>query len=287
MMLYRSIRNGFTMLEVIFVIIILGIVSSIGAEIIAQTYGSYIVQRAQYRANIKTELALTQIANRLRYAIQNTVVVRPTLGGAFTRIELVTDPDTKVLQWVGYDGDSFEAITSAANRKPGWSGFADISPMITNPITISSPGSNLGLAGSVIHNLGGSLGRASLYFAGGSVTGEGLVKDYKVLGGIWRFIILKPPGIPFGDQISERYKIAWSSYALEVDANNDLILHYGFAPVAGTAIAGGKQSILLHDVTNFRFKSSGGAFRLKICKAERISGESNETIHACKEKVVF
>ena len=287
MTLYKSIRNGFTMLEVIFVIIILGIVSSIGAEIIAQTYGSYIVQRAQYRANIKTELALTQIANRLRYAIQNTVVVRPTLSGAFTRIELVTDPDTKVLQWVGYDGDSFEAITSAANRKPGWSGFADIDPTsaVTTSTNLRTPGSNLVLASSIISNLGGSLGNARIYFAEGDTTAAGLAIGYAVNGGNGENITLSP-GIPTGEKISERYKLAWSSYALEVDANNDLILHYNFTPVAGTVIAG-SNSILLHDVTNFRFKSSGGAFRLKICKTERISGESSETIHACKEKVVF
>ena len=61
------------MLELIFVIVILGIVSSIGAEIIAKIYGQYIIQRAQHRASIKTELAATQIANRLRYAIPGTV----------------------------------------------------------------------------------------------------------------------------------------------------------------------------------------------------------------------
>ncbi|MCB4762456.1 MAG: type II secretion system protein, partial [Sulfurovum sp.] len=43
------------MLEVVFVTVILGIVASIGAEIIANVYESYIVQRAQYRAAIKTE----------------------------------------------------------------------------------------------------------------------------------------------------------------------------------------------------------------------------------------
>ena len=283
-MLCKSIRNAFTMLEVIFVIIILGIVSSIGAEIIAQTYGSYIIQRAQYRANIKTELALTQIANRLRYAIQGTVGARPTLVGAFTSIEFVTNPNTKVLQWVGYDGDSFEAMTSTS-RRPGWSGFADLDTTVTTSTNLRTPGSNLGLASSIISNLGGSLGNARIYFAEGNPTAAGLAIGYAVNGGSGENITLSP-GIPTGEKITERYKLAWSSYALEVDANNDLILHYNFTPVAGTAIAG-SNSILLHDVTNFRFKSSGGAFRLKICKTERISGESNETIHACKEKVVF
>ncbi len=45
-------RAGFTMLEVVFVIVILGVVSSIGAEIIAQVYESYITQRASHRSSI-------------------------------------------------------------------------------------------------------------------------------------------------------------------------------------------------------------------------------------------
>ncbi|MCW8821398.1 MAG: prepilin-type N-terminal cleavage/methylation domain-containing protein, partial [Sulfurovum sp.] len=67
--LFEPLRTAFSMLELIFVIIILGIVSSIGAEIIAQVYESYIVQRATHRSSIKTELAATQIANRLTYAV--------------------------------------------------------------------------------------------------------------------------------------------------------------------------------------------------------------------------
>jgi len=104
-------RSALTMIELIFVIIILGIVSSIGAEIIADTYESYIVQRAEYRATMKTELALNQIANRLRYAIPGTVGARTTKGAPFVPITSVVNPNNRVLQWVAYDGDSFEAIT--------------------------------------------------------------------------------------------------------------------------------------------------------------------------------
>ena len=50
------------MLELIFVIIILGIIASIASELIAKVYESYILQRAQYKANMKTELAAKQIA---------------------------------------------------------------------------------------------------------------------------------------------------------------------------------------------------------------------------------
>ncbi len=48
-----SFRSAFSMLELIFVIVILGIVSSIGAELIAKVYENYIVQRALHRSSLK------------------------------------------------------------------------------------------------------------------------------------------------------------------------------------------------------------------------------------------
>ena len=269
-------RHAFTMLELLFVIVILGIVSSIGAEIIAQTYENYIIQRAQYKANIKTELALNQIANRLRYAIPSTIGARKTAASTYVALDDVTDPDMNVLQWVGYDGDSFEAITSDTDRRPGWSGFCDLNA--SDSTAIATPGSNLDLASTIISNLGGNIQNAQLYFS------ESAGVSYPVAGGADETITMD--GIPSNTMISERYRLAWSSYAVEVDPNQDLILHYNFSPTSGTSLANSTTSILLRNVTNFRFKYSGGAFRIKICKEEQIGADS-EMIHACKEKVVF
>jgi len=261
--------------------VILGIVSSIGAEVIANVYESYIVQRAQYRANIKTELALNQIANRLRYALPETVGARKSaLTDTFVRMEEVTDPQMHILQWVGIDGDSFEAIQSGSNRKPGWSGFADLNTTVTTTTNIKTPGSNLDLAGTIISNLGGAISSGRIYFSDGDA-----LDGYPISSASGEDITLNS-AIPSGDRITERYKLAWSSYALEVDNNGDLWLHYNFSPTRKTAINGSK-SLLLQNVTNFRFKYGGEAFRIKICKKERISFDSNETVHACKERVVF
>jgi len=273
---YKKSRFGFTLLEVVFVIVILGIVASIGAEVITQVFESYIVQRAQYRANIKTELALNQIGNRLRYAIEGTVGARDTLSAAYEQLEFVTNPNMKVLQWVGYDGDSFEAIESNTSLSPGWSGFCDINASSTG--TISTPGSNLDFANTIISKLKGTPSNARIYFA------EDGNKSYAVNSMSGETI---STNIPSGTLIPERYRLAWSSYALEVDPNGDLQLHHHFLPIAGTAITNDTTTLLLKNVTNFRFKYSGGAFRIKICKRERISMDANVTVHACKEKVIF
>ncbi len=274
------------MLELIFVIVILGIVSSIGASIIAQVYESYIIQRVQYRANIKTELALNQIANRLRYAIPGTVGIRKSvITDTFEDIITTTEEDVKVLQWVGYDGDSFEAIdsgtASGSTRRPGWSGFCDVNATINaGGTTLSTPGSNLGLTSDIISNLGGSIGDAVIYF--GDYNGI----SYGVASGTGETLTMDS-AFSSGMPISERYKLAWSGYALAVDSSGNLNLYYNFDPTAKASIGTTYSVPLLRDVTNFRFKYSGGVFRIKICKEERIGSDANATIHACKEKVVF
>ena len=93
-------------------------------------------------------------------------------------------------------------------------------------------------------------------------------------------------GIAARETIYERYKLAWSSYALEVNADNDLVLHHHFAPIAATAIVNDTATVLLKNVSNFRFKGSEGALRVKICVEEQINFDSDK-IHTCKERVIF
>jgi len=273
-------RSAFTMIELIFVITILGIVASLGSEIIARVYETYIIQRAQHKASLKTELAAIQIANRLRYAIPGTVYriknddsrepVDASLPGG------TTGDDYKGLQWVAYDGDSFEAIASSSNRLPGWSGFCDLND--SSPSSIRTPGSNLALTNTIIQKLSSGTGSKTLsdaviYFPGdntaygvnSAVAGPNLTLDSNV------------------STIVEQYKLAWTSYALVVDANNDLYLYYNFSPVPGVA-RGNIKSLLLKNVTNFKFQASGRTIRFKICKEESI-GDIN--ISSCKEKAVF
>lgn len=277
----QNIKNrlAFSMLELIFVIVILGIVASIGSEVIAKVYESYIVQRAQHRASIKTQLALNQIANRLRYAIPGTVTRKLTKDGAYEYLSQAmslsaTGEGYTVLQWVAYDGDSFEAITSNAStgvgRTPGWSGFCDLDASTST--SISTPASNFTLTNSLQANLGGT-GTFAVYFPNDQVAHYGT--------GLGQTITLN--NVPPITRISERYKLAWTSYALVVE-NGDLKLYYNFSPTIG-ANTEGSSSLLLKNVTNFKFAGSGQTTRIKLCAEESI--DLTETISSCKEKAVF
>ena len=278
-------RKGFSLLELIFVIVILGIVASIGSELIARVYQQYIVQRAQLRASLKTELAAVQIANRLAAAIPGTVVKRNALSAGVIEdinADLSLPGDSYIaLQWVGADMDSFNTNNNSVNPKVGWSGFCDLDKsLITTGTDILTPGSDLSLARTIIDNLSGSVNRiasASIYFP---ARFSSVPIEYGVdsVSGSTITLDAAPSSI-----IREHYKLAWSSYALVV-TGGDLYLHYNFSPTRGVNI-GNTRSLLMKNISTFKFKGEGRTIRFKICKEEEIGEDFNIT--ACKEKAVF
>jgi prepilin-type N-terminal cleavage/methylation domain-containing protein len=272
-MKYTPFRKAFSMMELIFVIVILGVVSSIGAEIIATVYESYIVQKALHRSSIKTQLALNQIINRLRHTIPNSTGRRIGINGTFefttTTLSLDnTGNSYNVLQWVGTDIESFQAIDSDTDLRPGWSGFCDITASTTN--TISSPGSNFQLTNDIQTSLGRT-GNFAVYFPYDPIAHYGT--------GTGSTISLNN-NIP---HISEHYKIAWTSYALVVE-DGDLMLYYNFPPEIAAPI-GNTKTLILKNVTNFKFQNRGDTTRIKICVNENIGG--GVSIPSCKEKAVL
>ena len=270
----KRITLAFTMLELVFVIVVLGIVSSMGADMIAKVYRNYILQKAHHSASIKTELAVLQAVNRLQNSLRYTLTRIKSDGSMEPAMTTVPSGDDYIgIEWVGYDYESF-----SAKRGPGWSGFCDVQN--SSASAISTPGSDLNFSDTVIKNLSSgskSLSDAVVYFAGdtsyrangvdSSSDGENLVLDDNA------------------SFISEHYKLAWSSYALIVEDGN-LYLYYNFSPLPG-AQRGNDKALLLKNVTTFKMKVVGDTIRIKICKEERISENADDNISACKEKVVF
>jgi len=271
-MRHYKFTPAFTLLEVIFVIVILGIVASLGSELIVRVYQQYIVQRAQHRASIKTELVATQIANRLASAIPGTVY-RIKNDDSYELLEsnlTASGNSYKGIQWVGADMDSFNAT-----QIPGWSGFFDIDDSTNSVNSISTPGSALGTTTTIINNLSASAPIPMIYFPYDPIPYPATIAGTTI----------SPTGTG-ASHIVEHYKLAWSSYALVVEGG-DLYLYYDFIATPTVAFSGKTRSLLMKNISTFKFKGAGRTIRFKICKEEQISENINENITACKEKAVF
>ncbi len=311
-------KRAFTMLEVVMVIVILGIVSSIGSSIIANIYERYLLQRASHRASLKTELAAQQIANLLSYRIPNTTIARNP--NDLTDNLLVTDStnasdDTHTqLEWIAADNDGF-----SASVRPPWNGFCDVDP--STQTAIQTPGSDLTLANTIMSSLSNtqvSLSGAqypAIFFRDSRYTDDGSIdKTYDVLScmglvsadtscisaigsSVSETLTFQTPGAAVADKvISEHYKLAWTAYSIcprdRGDNHYDLELFYNYQPWEGERLNGtdcssstGQRSTLITNVTVFKFAESGNTFRFKLCVQESIGEDFNITI--CKEKAII
>ena len=94
---------------------------------------------------------------------------------------------------------------------------------------------------------------------------------------------------------TEFYRYALSAFAVvpedkhkvgNVDVWN-LKLYYGYQPWEGENYSDGKSSILLRNVSVFRFIKETNNIRIKLCAVEQVGQGSTEHFSACKEKAVI
>jgi prepilin-type N-terminal cleavage/methylation domain-containing protein len=308
-MLYKK-HPAFTMLELIMVIVILGIVSSIGSSVIANVYKNYLLQRATFRASTKTELAAQQIANLLSYRIPHTTIARNP--GDITDYRAVTDPtdanDTTrtLLEWIGSDNDGFSAAIL-----PPWNGFCDVSA--SSQTIIKTPGSELTKARNIFTNISSTTTSAAIFFrdnryAYNSSTSTTKLYDVLTCMGMvsadtscistinitddTTLTFTGTAAVSTNKLISEHYKLALSAYSIRPTVNPNglfnLSLCYNYQPWEGERLTNnacpGTESTIITNVSVFKFAESGNTFRFKLCAQENIGEDYNITI--CKEKAV-
>ena len=318
---YIKQSKAFSMLELVMVIVILGIVASIGSSVIANIYENYVLQKAIHNSSLKTELAAQQIANLLSYRVRGTALARNPNDLSdnymlFTSSAAKDDSHT-LIEWIGSDADGF-----SSSLPPSWNGFCDITA--SSQTSVVSPGSSLTLANSIMANLSNNavsldagedpamFFRHQLYakdsnhsieikyeaLSDDGTTGcMGIVDDDKTC--ISTVIrngdeTLDFSGTAAGSNnkvIAEHYKLAWTSYAIRPvaakDGLFDLVLYTNYRPWEGTKLSDGwpaTSSTIIKNVSVFKFTESGNTLRFKICAQESIGGEFSIT--SCKEKAV-
>jgi len=291
-------RFGFTMVEMIFVIVILGIVAAIGSGIIAKIYESYIYSQSINSLQTKTELAIDQIAKYLSYSIKDSIIARKSP----TKFKQLSDANGsyQILEWIGYNNEGFEGNKTG----PGWSGFVDLDSPDTNNTQIDTPGSHLSYAKQVISALSNNEVNLSSPNSSAGIVFSGLPNDFNVSQYGWNNGSTEQHDYIFRVQRSgqdvlkfiennattvyEHYQLVWSAYAIVPEGNTsdrNLTFYYNFRPWMGKTYKDGSKTILMEHVSTFRFRQVGNAIRLKLCVFNPVGNDFNITF--CKEKVVF
>lgn len=223
-------RKAFTMIELIFVIVIIGILAKFGVEFLIQAYNGYIFSSVQNKLQTQTEVALEQIANRLQYRIKPSIIVRDNNNSNFaTNFRSLANANNlgaeTIIEWVGYDIDGVRGITT-----PTWSGFIDLKS--STATSLNSLETNTSAITSMIQALSGnvalSIADSALFFIGGN-------SDINKFGWAGTNItdqnssihpITSGAGSTFttptfsGQDAYEYYQLAWTAYALVWNGNS-------------------------------------------------------------------
>ena len=293
-------KKGFTMIEIIFVIIVLGIVSSIGAETISRISQIFIVQRAKHNSTEKAELALEQLANRLLYRIDLSLRGKKLNGVSLPLNQInISTPNRNSyvgLEWISADNDGFSSLSS-----PGWSGFIDLSSASTTYDKVYSTGSDFTLEQTIMKNKTGAAGNAAIIFMDTPIyrsnsvnfyyntsclySANGCVFPVKLNGSVMTF---NGGNRASGEMVySEFYELATSAYTVMAEPNGDtfdLYLYSNYQPWLGESYTDGKKTLLASNVSVFRYKEENKTIRIKICVNDNIHGTK---ITSCREKAVI
>ncbi len=285
-------RKAFTMIELIFVIVVIGIIAKFGVEFLIQAYNGYTFSVVQNKLQTQTETALEQITNRLQYRIKSSIIVRDNdNNNSVTNYRALANAqnNTKetILEWVGYDIDGLRGNWNGTMNIPTWSGFIDLAGS-TPPNTILSPMTNAtdanntistlsngvaGIAQSAIFFIGGNSDINGFGWDGNSITDQTLTMHRINAAGS----NITPAVSSFsGIDIYEYYQLAWTAYALV----------WNGAPTSSntpyaTALDGGAGSLSLFGTvlpTPLRSGTNNGQWREDVNNIYTVKADNQDIV---------
>ena len=305
-------KKAFTLLELIIVMVVLGIVSMISAEIIASIYERYVINRTIDKLESKTELTLDIIGQKLQYRIKESVIARKNKLSNDIKPLANADDSYKILEWIGYDHDGLLGDSNGSFNIPGWDGFVDLIP--SDGTQIVSPGSHfMTIEDGIIKKLstkvaldGSKAHLPAIVFKG--TRGELEISKF---GWDWtstehnytirvssstedKLQLLEKPSF-----VSERYYISWSAFAFVPEGTDcnatdnkpkdcNLTLYFDYQPWENEKFSNGKGSLLVDHISTFRFRQVGNAIHIKLCTTDpTMNRYMNDYVSLCKERIIY
>ncbi|MCD6173129.1 MAG: protein containing prepilin-type N- cleavage/methylation domain protein [Sulfurimonas sp.] len=320
-------RLAFTMIELIFVIVVMGIIGKFGVEFLAQAYKSFIFSSVNNTLQANSEMAVETIASRLQFRIKDSVIGRRS-DGVLAYADSFEAPATisvangfnprnyDILEWVGSDIDGFRG-----DSLPYWSGIIDLdqSKAVTGAATLISPETDTGKVDALIGILSdgdSGIDNAALYFIGSDSnvkTGYGwngtAIEDQNATmhpirrdpnpGMENRFIATNgntgADNDFIGVDVYEYYQLAWTAYAVGIKDYDDttktgtLTLWYDYQPWEGDKYDDNatKSVILMKNVSTFQYNAVGSIIKIQVCTKSLLINNGDKDYSLCKEKTIF
>lgn len=309
-------RRGVTLIELIFVIVILGLVGMIAIGTISHFYkGSYYQnQYAQSTADLDRTLAV--IEKNLKNAIRDSIVLLDgTDGVACQQIASQAQANNYTLGFISIDEDSRRGYwdTATARYQPGWTGEATVTG--SGVMTLLAPEANFNYADTIIQAVSGgtkALTNGAIYrysyddaldsctnFRWIGTTGNAMepisakvsATTLQILG-------------TFGKS-SSVYQLAWTGKAFQLSSDGNLSLYTNFQPWSATnnLYTSGTKNLVATNVSHFSVRREGNSqmlvgnsafhgefYRVNVCMKEvnDINSSSNTlSKQVCKEKSIY
>ena len=305
----KKTSKAFTMIELIFVIVIMGILATFGVEFLAQAYNSFIHSKINNQLQGQSEAAVEFVANRLQYRIKDSVIARES-NNSFSGLPGYTNATAPILEWVGSDIEGFRG-----NSLPYWSGVIDLAD--SNATRLKSPETNTTAINNLIKVLANyiappdtTIDHAALYFVdsdndvqnGYGWDGTPIVDQNRTMHPITAASINEfapAVGSFSGVAVSDYYKLAWTAYAVGISDYNiginagknvgTLMLYYDYQPWEGEDYnnTSAKSQIIMQDVSTFQFMAVGSLVKIQVCVKSNLLEDENGSYSICKEKTIY
>lgn len=298
-------RKAFTFIELIFVIVIMGIVGGMTLEVVRQYYeGIYRTQEIMKRTETADHI-LDQLSRYFEYALDSSIVNLDKQGDANACYgpPIPNDTGDYTVAFVAVDQDS---LRTTSNR-PGWSSEVQLGA----GNTIIASDANFTEANDSITGLGSTLANSALYDADSADnnacvrfnlhTGDGMAGYHRISAvntGTNTLTLNTENNATNG----HRKYLLRTGYAFRVDQNNNgtFYMYTGFRPWTPEDYkTDATKKYLLAEKVNHFFVDydistastalSGKVWRLKVCMQgldENLSDSNDDTRQICRERSV-
>jgi len=288
-------KAAFTLLELIFTLVILGIVGVMSSEIIAKVYENFRMQRESANLAYEAKVVLDQVETYLNRAIPGSIVCRQA-DDTLVAIEAksvcrANATSNERLLWIDRDFESIQGLWDgvALQNVPAVSGYYHGS---SEGLEINGTDSDTRGVAQVRDDIYGR--EVSAVYFPGKVDGD-VEEQFWQLNAQALFQVTSFENDrlfvnrDINDSLRGVFYITHSAYGIESNDKN-LSLLYNFHPWLGDhEDFNATKRLLVSDFSSFEAwsENQGRLLRIKLCLERPLSLNDGTLMKICKESVVY